>query len=155
MSLYNSGLSISDRIMSLRGIFSMRVLDKTGKIIDSWRDNNMIVNGARVAMSMLVSEGADTGKVITRFGVGTCQDTATPADTGLSDIYTNAIINHDYPEAGTVRFFWKLGYDEANDKNISEFGLFCADGSLFSRKVRSPIFKASDISFEGEWSIIF
>lgn len=155
MSLYNSGISIADRIMSLRGVFSMRVLDKTGKIIDTWRDNNMIVNGARVAMSMLVSEGADTGKVITRFGVGTCQDTATPADTTLSDIYANAIIGHDYPEAGTVRFFWKLGYDEANDKNISEFGLFCADGSLFSRKVRSPIFKASDISFEGEWSIIF
>lgn len=150
-----SDIAIADHIFSLKGIFSMRVLDKSGRIIASWCDNNMIVNGARIAMSMLVSEGADTGKVITRFGVGTCANTATPADTVLQDTYANDILNHDFPEAGTVRFFWKLGYDEANDKNISEFGLFCADGSLFSRKVRSPIFKASDISFEGEWSIIF
>lgn len=152
---FKSGISISDQILSLRGLFSMRVLDKSGKIIESWSDNNMIVNGARIAMSMLVSEGANSNKIITRFGVGTGQNTATPTDTSLTDIYVNSILGHDFPEAGTVRFFWKLGYDEANEKNISEFGLFCDDGSLFSRKVRSPLFKASDISFEGEWSIIF
>lgn len=150
-----AGISIADKPQALRGVFTMRVLDKAGKIIAAFKDDNMIVNGARVAMSMLVSEGADTGKVITRFGVGVGTETATPADTELSQCYVNDILGHDYPASGTVRFFWKLGYDEYNEKNISEFGLFCADGSLFSRKVRSPIFKAGDISFEGEWSIIF
>lgn len=149
------GISISERAGALRGLFSMRVLDRDGKVVAAYSDNNMIVNLARVAMSMLVSEGMETNKIITRFGVGTGSQTATPADTELTDPYANDIIGHDFPEPGTVRFFWKLGYDEANDKNISEFGLFCADGSLFSRKVRSPIFKANDLAFEGEWSIIF
>lgn len=150
-----SGIQIADSAGCLKGKFLMRVLNRSGLIVSEYRDNNMIVNGARIAMSRLVSEGIESGKVITRFGVGTNTDTATPADTGLTDCYANAIITHDFPEAGTVRFFWKLGYDEANDKNISEFGLFCDDGSLFSRKVRSPIFKAADLAFEGEWSIIF
>lgn len=150
-----SGIKIADSAGFLKGLFSMRVLNRRGIVVSEYKDNNMIVNGARIAMSRLVSEGVESGKVITRFGVGINTDTATPADTALVDCYANAIIGHDFPEAGTVRFLWKLGYDEANDKNISEFGLFCEDGSLFSRKVRSPIFKASDLAFEGEWSIIF
>lgn len=148
-------INVRDRAQALRGHFSMRVLDRAGKIIDRYEDPNMIVNLARIAMSILVSEGGDSGKIITTFGVGTNQETATPSDTSLTDIYTNQIWGHDFPEPGTVRFFWRLGYDEANEKNACEFGLFCADGSLFSRKVRSPIYKASDIAFEGEWSIIF
>lgn len=150
-----SGIKIADSACPLKGLFFMRVLDGSGLVVAEYHDRNMIVNGARIAMSRLVSEGAESGKVITRFGVGVNTETATPADTALTDCYANDIIGHDFPEAGTVRFFWKLGYDEANDKNISEFGLFCADGSLFSRKVRSPIFKAADLAFEGEWSIIF
>lgn len=149
------GIKIADSACQLKGFFAMRVLNSRGLVVAEYRDDNMIVNGARIAMSRLVSEGFESGKVITRFGVGTGVDTATPADTSLTDCHMNDIIGHDFPEAGTVRFLWKLGYDEANDKNISEFGLFCSDGSLFSRKVRSPIFKASDLAFEGEWSIIF
>lgn len=152
---YKSGISIADQACSLRGSFFMRVLDKAGGVLETWRDNNMIVNGARVAMSMLVAEGADTGKIISRFGVGTNTEIATPADTALVDPYVNNILRHDFPEPGTARFFWELGYDEANDRNISEFGLFCADGTLFSRKARVPIYKAGDLYFSGEWSIIF
>lgn len=144
----------SDAVRPLRGEFLMRVLDKSGNVIDTFEDHNMIVDLARVAMSRLVGEGEQM-KIITRFGVGTNQITATPADTELEDPYVNDILGHDYPERGTVRFSWKLGYDEANEKNISEFALFCDDGTMFSRKVRSPIYKAADIAFEGEWSIIF
>lgn len=144
----------NDKVLTLRGVFSMRVLDKSGAVINTYEDHNMIVNSARVAMSMLVSEG-NNDKIITTFAVGTNNETATPTDTTLSQIYTNTLLGHSFPEDGTVRFDWKLGYDEANDMNITEFGLICADGSLFTRKVRSPIYKASDISFEGEWYIIF
>lgn len=151
-----SKINIADRFVPLRGNFSMRVLDRNGRIISTYEDHNMIVNMARVAMSILVSEGGDASrKIITHFGVGTNQETAVPTDTELTEVYMNELTGHDFPEAGTVRFFWRLGYDEANEKNACEFGLFCADGSLFSRKVRSPIYKASDIAFEGEWSIIF
>ena len=144
----------ADKLHSLRGDFVMRVLDRDGKVIDTYEDHNMIVNLARVAMSQLVSEGTE-GKIITKFAVGTSNVTATPSDTGLTDPYVNEILSHDFPEDGSVKFNWRLDYDEANEKNVTEFGLLCADGSLFSRKVRSAIYKASDIAFEGEWTIIF
>jgi hypothetical protein len=149
-----SQISVADRACGLRGNFVMRIIDKAGTVIGTYEDHNMIVNLARVALSRLVSEGIGD-KVITRFAVGTNNATATPTDTDLTDKYVNDIIGHAFPDDGTVTFSWRLGYDEANDMNISEFGLYCSDGSLFSRKVRSPIFKASDIAFEGEWSIIF
>ena len=144
----------SDRTRPMRGNFVMRVLDKDGRIIDTYEDHNMIVNLARIAMAELVSEGSAM-KIITRFGVGIGNATATPTDISLTEPYVNDIVSHSFPEDGTVKFDWQLGYDEANERNITEFGLFCADGTLFSRKVRSAIYKASDIAFEGEWSIIF
>lgn len=143
-----------DKANPLRGHFSLRVLDREGLVIESFEDPNMIVDLARVAMAHLVGEGEGL-KVITRFGVGVGAQTASPGDTELTEAYVNDILAHDYPDKGTVRFSWRLGYDEANGKSITEFGLYCADGTLFSRKVRSPIYKASDIAFEGEWSIIF
>lgn len=151
-----SGFSLRDGSRpAMEGVFTMRVLDTSGTVLWTFSEKNMIVNNARTALSMLVSEGADTGKVITKFGVGIGNETATPADTGLTGAYINTITGHTFPEPGTVKFSWRLNYDEANGLNICEFGLFCEDDSLFSRKVREPIFKGSDLAFEGEWSIIF
>lgn len=147
-------MHFAEKARQLRGVFTMKVIDRDGQIVDSYEDHNMIVNLARVAMSQLVSTGAED-KIITGFGVGTGTATATPTDTALTDCYKNTIIGYSYPEAGTVTFQWRLGYDEANGMNVTEFGLFCEDGSLFSRKVREGIYKASDLSFEGTWSIIF
>jgi hypothetical protein len=37
-----------------------------------------------------------------------------------------------------------------------EFGLLCADGTLFARRTRTkPINKESDISLSGSWTIIY
>lgn len=147
-------LFLTDGTKPLRGVFSMRVISRDGTVISEYRDDNMIVNLARTAMAKLISEGA-ANKVITKFGVGTGAEVATPADTNLTNLYTNSITGHEFPDAGVVKFLWRLGYDEANHMDICEFGLFCEDGSLFSRKVRESIYKAEDIAFEGEWSIIF
>ena len=149
-----SRITSSDRAHRVRGNFFMRVLDRDGNVIDTYEDHNMIVNLARIAMSQLVSEGTED-KIITKFAVGTNMATATPLDTDLTNIYRNNIISHSFPEDGSVKFEWRLDYDEANDMNITEFGLLCNDNTLFSRKVRSAIYKASDIAFEGEWTIIF
>ena len=149
-----SQIYTSDTNRPLRGIFKMRVLDKAGRVVGVYEDHNMIVNSARTAMTYLVSEGLQA-KVIKKFGVGTGTATATPSDSELTNPYVNNIINHSFPDFGVVKFLWRLGYDEANNMNVTEFGLYCADDTLFSRKVRSAIYKASDIAFEGEWSIIF
>lgn len=58
--------SILDKTAPLRGVFSMRVIDRSGKVIREYSDHNMIVNTAREALARLVSEG-DQSKRITRF----------------------------------------------------------------------------------------
>lgn len=146
--------SIQDKTAPLRGVFSMRVIDRSGRVIREYSDHNMIVNSAREALARLVSEG-DPAKRITRFAVGISDETPTPTDTIITGMYRNAIAGHEFPEPGVVKFKWQLGYDEANGMNIVEYGLLCEDDSLFARKTREAIYKASDIAFDGEWSIIF
>ena len=61
----------------------------------------------------------------------------------------------EYPATGQVRFNWSLSTAELNGVAITEFGLLCADGTLFSRKQRKPIEKESDLSLTGSWTILF
>lgn len=146
--------SIQDKTAPLHGIFMMRVIDREGKVIREYSDHNMIVNTAREALAKLVSKG-DQSKRITRFAVGTSDETPTPTDTVITGMYRNEIIGHTFPEPGVVTFKWQLGYEEANGMNIVEYGLLCEDDSLFARKTREAIYKANDIAFDGEWTVIF
>lgn len=138
-----------------RGIFTITVRNRQGEIVLADEDRNLIVNGAKLALSILVGESDRPDKVIAFFGVGVGTNTPTPPDTGLTDAYLRPVDAHDFPEPGVVRFQWSLGYGEANGKAVTEFGLFCGDKTLFARKTRDAIFKADDLCFEGEWSIIF
>lgn len=144
-----------DKAEPAKGEFRILVKDKDGNVVQEDVDHNMIVNASKTALAMLISEENCPQKVIRRFGVGTDGSTATPADDSLTASYLNNLISHEFPEPGVVRFKWALGYGEANGMAVSEFGLFCDDGSLFARKTRPSIHKGDDLSFEGEWSIIF
>ena len=144
-----------DIISPYKGIFSFRIKDRNGLVVYNYSDNNMIVTQSKLALSYLVSEANREDKIITQFGIGTGQTAATPSDTMLENLYIKPLINHDFPEPGRVRFHWALEYGEANGVAISEFGLFCSDGTLFARKVRGTITKEEDLSFEGEWTIVF
>lgn len=147
-------IGIQEQNRPARGVFSIRVKDRAGNTVYEDSDRNMIVNLARVALATLVSEGRYE-KVVTKFGVGVGTENAAPTDTDLVEPYMNRVTGHEFPIEGTVKFKWFLDYEEANGRDISEFGLFCEDGTLFAHKVRRPIFKDDDIAFEGEWSIIF
>ena len=53
-----------------------------------------------------------------------------------------------------VKFNFTIGTNVANGMAIREFGLFFADGTIFSRRVRaSAIGKESDIEITGYWEI--
>jgi hypothetical protein len=41
-----------------------------------------------------------------------------------------------YPAPGQARFNWLVAANEANGMAVMEFGLICADGTLFARYVR-------------------
>jgi hypothetical protein len=136
------------------GFFNMRVYYK-GRLIERYSDHNLIVNGAKDAVVNLLA-GASTGKNITRIAFGTNGSLATPNDTVITSPYIKNIANISYPAYGQIQFDWNLLVTEANDKDIFEFGLLCADGTLYARKVRKKaLSKDSDFALEGEWIIKF
>jgi hypothetical protein len=140
--------------MPMRGCFTMRVF-RRGKLIEVYRDHNLIVSGAQNAAARLLA-GEGEGKRIARIAFGTSGNIPTPDDTEITGPFIKAILAFSYPALGQVEFKWKLLSNEANGKAIIEFGLLCEDGTLFARKIRQKaIPKEPDISLEGEWVIIF
>jgi hypothetical protein len=146
-------MKFEDRI-GMRGIFTFRIY-RQGRLIKTYQDKNMITDGAREVAARLVS-GAGTGKTITHIAFGTGGSPAQPSDMVITGAYTKAIESVSYPALGQVQFNWNLLTTEANGMDIFEFGLICADGTLYARKVRDRAFpKGSDFALEGEWIIIF
>jgi len=137
----------------MAGVLEVAV-HRQGLLIDYWRDENLIVNGAREMLAQLVA-GDGAGSAVTRIGFGVGGAPAAPDDGSLTSAYVRNLTGHDYPAPGRVRFSFALATSEANGLTIREFGLITAGGSLFSRKVRGGIEKNDDISLDGTWTIIF
>lgn len=138
----------------VKGIFDAWIY-RHGKLIDEIHDSNLIVNGARFQMAHLLA-GDVAQRNVSKIAFGTSGTDPAPADTIITNQYSRAIVDFDFPENGRVRFNWDLPITENNGMAILEFGLLTVDGTLFSRKTRSnPIYKESDISIEGQWTIIF
>jgi hypothetical protein len=123
-------------------------------LIEDYEEHNLIVNGARTAMAYLV--GGSSNRNINRIAFGTNGTAPSTSDTAITAAYTKAVVGFAYPAAGQIEITWNLLVGEANGKAIREFGLLCADGTLFSRKNRAKaIEKEEDISLEGKWLIMF
>jgi hypothetical protein len=138
----------------LHGHFSIRVY-RRGRLIEAYEDHNLIVNGAKAAMTHLIA-GAGTGKNINRIALGTNGASLNTNNTTITSPFIKTISGILYPQTNQVEFDWALSTTEANGKAISEFGLLCADGTLFARKTRvKPLNKENDIAIEGQWIIIF
>lgn len=155
--------------LSYKGIFQLKVF-KAGNLVLQFSEENLIVDGAREALAKLVT-GDGPGLSVTQIGFGTSSDSPEHTNTELSgDAVIKDLTGFDYPAQivdpltsqviatapGIARFQFVLLESEGNGLDIIEFGLFTANDTLFSRKVRSgPIAKLSDIRIEGDWSLVF
>ena len=135
-----------------RGVFELRAW-RAGQLVEDYRDENLIVEGARDAFAALLAGGE--GQSGAEIGFGTDGNGPYPSDSALTGAYTKALDGHDFPDTGQVRFQWSLSTSEANGTAIREFGLLAADGTLIARKTRGVIEKGDDISLSGTWTIIF
>lgn len=145
-----NGIQMEDRTRDLRGAVHLDVY-KDGKLIESDTDHNLIVTVGRTQLAKLLG-GGYTGH-ITKIGVGTGSAAAADTDTGLTSGVLIDIGSVEYDTA-KVRFNFEIGTNQANGVSIREFGLFFADGTLFSHRVRkSVIGKENDIKISGYWDI--
>jgi hypothetical protein len=146
-------IGFEDR-MSIRGVFRMRKYYR-GILVEDYADSNLIVNGAKEVASQLIA-GEGSGRYIAKIAFGTNGNIAVPDDTAITSPFTKNLAGFSYPAPGQAQFSWNLLGTEANGMDIFEFGLVCADGTLYARKVRSKVFsKDSDFALEGEWIILF
>lgn len=137
-----------------KGRVYMEVRDaRTGELIERWEHDNLIVNGGLAAMARLCGS-ADQTKEVDTIGVGDDGTTAAGTDTALSNPFTRALSGVSYGGTNVV-FSYQIGQNDANGLTIREFGLFCNDGTLFSRIVRNPIVKTNQITISGTWTITF
>jgi hypothetical protein len=154
MKSVNAGIDLVEKVRPLRGIFEFDVI-QDGKVIRHVRDGNLIVDGARVEMAHLIG-GDGTNRQIAKIAFGTNGTAANVTDTEITDAFEKAVSGHAYPETGQVQFAWSLAKTENNNQAIMEFGLLCADGTLFARFVLDePINKQSVFALQGTWTIVF
>ncbi len=126
-----------------------------GRLIESVREENLIVDNMKTMMSHLVA-GDTTNRTITKIGFGSDGTSPIASNTTLTDLYARTIGAASYPTSSSVQFAWELQSTEANGLSIREFALLSANNGMFARRTRATaIVKTSDISLTGTWGISF
>jgi hypothetical protein len=140
--------------INFKGRFELTVTDLSGNVLEHYVDKNLVVNAGRTVVMQLLGN-APSPKRIAKLSVGTNGTAPDGADTTITNSFAKNLTGLSFPTISSIRFDWTLGAGEANGILIKEFGLLCADNTLFARKVREGINKNSDIILNGNWTISF
>lgn len=145
-----NGLAFEDTSRDMRGAVHLEVR-KAGEVVLDETEHNLIAVEGRSKLAQML--GGAYGGHITKIGVGTGSTPAADGDTKLTGAVLLNIKSVTY-DGTKVRFNFTIGSGEANGVNIREFGLFFADNTMFSHRVRkSVIGKENDIEITGYWDI--
>lgn len=139
--------------LPLKGIFELRRYDADDNLLETYIEENLIVNGGRTAIATLLA-AATSGKAVTKIGFGTNGADPVLTNTALTGSFVKAVSGFAYPATGQVKYSWSLELSEGNGMTIREYGLICTDNTLFSRKTRAEIVKDNTVRLEGSWTII-
>lgn len=131
------------------------IVRRRGQIIDHWIDRNLVVDASKGPLAHLLG-GDVAGYSVTQIAFGTNGTPPVAGNTAITGAYTKALDGHTYPSISSVSYNFSLAAAEDNGMAIFEFGLLCANGTLFARKTRASVLnKASDITLAGTWVIQF
>lgn len=126
-----------------------------GRLVEVWDGRNTLVNAERSISARLLG-GDVTDRYVGQIGFGTSGVQPAMSNVALQDPYIKSIQSVSYPDATSVLFDFNLTADEANGKNIFEFGLMTQSGVMIARRVRSKaLSKTPDITLSGKWRINF
>lgn len=141
-----------DSTKPCRGDFHLAVY-KGGEIIGRVDDHNLVVDAGRIRLAELAA--GKSGSCITKIGVGS-GSTAEAADDTELDGQQLFPLTSATVDGRDARFDFLIDNSQANGLKIHEFGLFCADGTMFSHRVRTGLIeKEDDIQIKGYWILHF
>jgi len=145
-------IQFREKMPPMRGCFNMRVFWK-GKLIEEYREKNLIVTGARTTVANHLMGNCEGGH-IAKIAFGINGNIPTPDDSAITSPFIKPLLSVSFLTPTQIEFKWSLLKGEANGMKIIEFGLLCENEMLFARKARKEaIPKDSDFSLEGEWII--
>jgi len=138
---------------------------RDGKIIDISQDNLIVTQGRNNLAKLL---GGQVGMHVSKVGVGTGSAPAASTDTAITNAVKVAVTEvrvgtgleaedgTTFSDPKIVQFHFRFGLAVAAGVVIHEYGLFCANDTLFSRVVReSPFTKTAIDQIVGFWQIQF
>ena len=141
-----------DSTKPCRGDFHLAVY-KDGEIIDHIDDHNLVVDAGRIRLAELAA--GKSSACITKIGVGSGSTAEAADDTELEGQQLFPLTSATV-DGRDARFDFLIDNSQANGLKIHEFGLFCADGTMFSHRVRTGLIeKEDDIQIEGYWILHF
>ena len=147
------GISLSER-QPARGEIHIEVIHVESGTRETIDIENLVVDGGKRNLARLFA--GEPGLHATHVGFGSSSIPAEPGDAALTDSVVVLITAVSFPEPTTVRFDFELGQTIGNGLNIKEFGLLCADGTLFARRTRPEgLAKTSQDIIRGYWQIHF
>ena len=133
---------------------------RNGKTIEEYANHNLVVDTGRIRLAELTAGLSQ--KHITQIGVGEGETIEDESDTAMENQELFPLTAASV-EGRDARFDFVIGAEQANGMRITEFGLFCADDTMFSHRVRmnettgkaSVIDKMDDIEIVGYWLLHF
>lgn len=129
-------------------------------IIDDW---NLVVDGGREAIAMLMDTGNTGIYVPSYLGVGDDDGTLLPLDvtnTDLGNVVGSkyALSSVDYESPRSIKFTGGIPNNELGGVVLKEAGLFCYDNpdyTLFARKIHNAYTKVQGTAMSYIWTIMF
>lgn len=145
-----------DAIQPVTGDIHLEVI-RDKKIIDKFDDHNLVVDVGRKRLATLAAGkvGSYTESYISHIGLGSGSTAETVNDTALENQQLFPLTSIEV-DGRDVKCNFFIANDEAVGLSIHELGLFCADGTMFSHRVRQGIIeKYEDIEVRGYWVLHF
>ena len=147
-------LKLQDYAELPSGLFVLNVFRK-GELVERFEERNLIVDNSKQIHARLLG-GDVTNRSVTQIAYGTNGTAPAAGNTTIAGAYSKMLDGTTYPATNQVQFAFSLGSGEANGMSIIEFGLLTAGATLYARKVRTgAIYKDTDVSFSGTWTINF
>lgn len=136
--------------LKISGHLVIKARDKDGNILWEKEGDNLITSNGY--LSLLQGLSGTANKNILKVQAGTNSTSTSTSDSAITNPLDLTIANFAISSSKLVISF-NFGELEGNGQSWSEFGLICADGTLFSRKVVPTFTKIQDLSIEGIWTI--
>lgn len=147
-------IRIKETVDAPRGTLDFKIY-RRGVLIEHVRDHNLVVNGGRNDLALLIAGDNDASPLkYIAFGSGIIPAELT--DTALVEPSCRIPFDRYVVDGNDVTFYWTLDKEHGNGINIAEFALIAENDRMITHYVRGRVIgKDRDIVIQGTYTLHF